>query len=59
MGDIGAITFQNNTTIKVVFPDKTTDDYHIHSDKTYILIHNGNEIKQDIEKQIENIKYKL
>ena len=59
MGDIGAITFQINTSIRVVFPDKTTDDYHIHSDKTHILINNENEIKQDIEKHIEHIKNKF
>ena len=39
-----------------MFPDKTTDDYHVHSDKTHILINNENKIKQDIEKHIDNIK---
>ena len=59
MDNIGAITFQISTTIKVEFPDKSTDDYHIHSDKTQILINNENEIKQDIEHHIDNIKYKF
>ena len=59
MYNIGAITFQINTTIKAVFPDKTTDDHHVHSDKTHIVINNENQIKQDIEKHIENIKNKF
>ena len=59
MDEIGAITFQVNTTIKVEFPDKSIEDYHIHSDKTQILINNENEIKHDIENHIDNIKYKF
>ena len=59
MDDIGAITFQINTSIKVIFPDKSTEVLHVHSDKTEILINNENEIKQDIRKHIDNIKYKF
>ena len=59
MDDIGAITFQINTSIKVIFPDKSTEVLHVHSDKTEILINNENEIKQDIGKHIDNIKYKF
>ena len=57
--DNGAITFQIHTSIKVGFTDGSTEDFHITSDKTEILINNENEMFKDIENHITNIKEKF
>ena len=46
----GAITLQINVSLIVGFTDGTIDTFHIHSDKTNILINSEENIKKEIEK---------
>ena len=55
----GAITLQINVSLIVGFTDGTIDTFHIHSDKTNILINSEANIKKEMENQINDIKDKF
>lgn len=57
--DNEAITLQINVTLTVGFADKTTETYHIHSDKSNILINSESEIKKHLENHTSDIKDKF
>ena len=55
----GAVTVQINVTLIVGFTDGTIDTFHIHSDKTNILINIEAKIKKGMENHINDIKDKF